>query len=145
MANYTIREFTGAIDAWCSAAGGALEDVVKMTCEDILKDLVMGSPVDTGRFRGNWQITFNQAPLYAINAYDQSGGKTIQNGSANIALFAKGTGITSIWFSNMLIYANALEYGHSKQAPNGVMGIVAIRLGTYVTEAIKRARAKNAL
>ena len=45
----------------------------------------------------------------------------------------------------MLIYANALEYGHSKQAPNGVMGVVAIRLGVYVTEAIKRARAKNAL
>lgn len=145
MANYTIREFTGAIDAWCNAAGDALEDVVKMTCEDILKDLVIGSPVDTGRFRGNWQITFNRAPLYAINAYDQTGAKTIQNGNANIALFAKGTGITSIWFSNMLIYANALEYGHSKQAPNGVMGIVAIRLGVYVTEAIKRARAKNAL
>ncbi|HHZ8295525.1 TPA: HK97 gp10 family phage protein, partial [Klebsiella pneumoniae] len=106
---------------------------------------VMRSPVDTGRFRGNWQITFNRAPLYAINAYDQTGEKTIQNGKANIALYAKGAGITSIWFSNMLIYANALEYGHSKQAPNGVMGVVAIRLGVYVTEAIKRARAKNAL
>lgn len=145
MANYTIREFTGAIDAWCKAAGDALEDVVRMTCEDILNDLVMRSPVDTGRFRGNWQITFNRAPLYAINAYDQTGTKTIQNGNANIALFTKGAGITSIWFSNMLIYANALEYGHSKQAPNGVMGVVAIRLGVYVTEAIKRARAKNAL
>ncbi|UYE93658.1 hypothetical protein EEPDABAO_00067 [Klebsiella phage mfs] len=29
MANYTIREFTGAIDAWCKAAGDALEDVVR--------------------------------------------------------------------------------------------------------------------
>ena len=53
MANYTIREFTGAIDAWCKAAGDALEDVVRFTCEDIHRDLVMRSPVDTGRFRGN--------------------------------------------------------------------------------------------
>ncbi|WPJ54200.1 hypothetical protein RCIP0073_00010 [Klebsiella phage RCIP0073] len=145
MANYTINEFHGAIDNWIKAAGKGLEDVVRFTSEDILKDLVNGSPVDTGRFKGNWQITFNQAPLYALNRYDREGGSTIAAGNAEIARFGKGVGITTIWFSNMLIYANALEYGHSQQAPNGVMGIVALRLGVYVTNAIKKSRAENAL
>ncbi|QEG10386.1 hypothetical protein KMI8_11 [Klebsiella phage KMI8] len=145
MANYTIREFHNNIDAWIDAAGEGLEDVVRFTAEDILKDLVGGSPVDTGRFKGNWQITFNQAPLYALNRYDKEGVRTIAAGNAEIAKFGKGVGITTIWFSNMLIYANALEYGHSQQAPNGVMGIVSLRLGMYVTEAIRKARAQNAL
>lgn len=145
MANYTINQFHGTIDRWISAAGSGLEDVVRFTSEDILRDLVNGSPVDTGRFRGNWQITFNQAPLYALKRYDKVGGETIAAGDAEIAKYARGSGITTIWFSNMLIYANALEYGHSQQAPNGVMGIVALRLGVYVTNAIKKARYKNAL
>lgn len=145
MANYKIREFHNNIDAWINAAGNGLEDVVRFTSEEVLKDLVGGSPVDTGRFKGNWQITFNQPPMYALNRYDKEGVRTIAEGKAEIAKFARGAGVTTVWFSNMLIYANALEYGHSQQAPNGVVGIVSLRLGMYVTEAIRRARAENAL
>lgn len=145
MGNYTINQFHSSIDNWIKAAGSGIEDVVRFTSEEILKDLVGGSPIDTGRFKGNWQITFNTVPLYALNRYDREGAKTIAAGNEEIAKFGKGTGVTTIWFSNMLIYANALEYGHSQQAPNGVMGIVALRLGVYVTEAIRKSRAKNAL
>lgn len=145
MGNYTINQFHGTIDKWIKSAGDGIEDVVRFTSEDILRDLVSGSPVDTGRFRGNWQITFNQVPLYALNRYDQVGSETIAAGDAEIAKYAKGSGVASIWFSNMLIYANALEYGHSQQAPNGVMGIVALRLGVYIANAVKKARYKNAL
>ncbi|WP_279025574.1 HK97 gp10 family phage protein [Gibbsiella quercinecans] len=145
MGNYTINQFNASINNWIKAAGEGVEDVVRLTCEDVLRDLVNGSPVYTGRFKGNWQITFNTMPLYSLNNYDQSGSDTIAKGMTQISKYAKGTGVTSIWFSNLLIYANALEYGHSQQAPNGVMGIVAVRLGVYVTNAIKKARAKNAL
>lgn len=56
-----------------------------------------------------------------------------------------GGAVRAIYFSNMLIYANALEYGHSKQAPAGVVGIVAIRLRSFMAEAIRESRAKNGL
>lgn len=143
MSNYsTIRQFKTSIDDWIVSAEKAIEDVVKFTCEDILKDLVHASPVDTGRYKGNWQVTFNSMPLFALNNYDQSGGDTIATGLAQISKFAKGSGVTSIWFSNMLVYANALEYGHSMQAPNGVLGVVSTRLGFYVSDAINKARVR---
>ena len=147
MANYQIRQFHASIDAWIKAAGNGLEETIRLFIEDVHKALVIGSPVDTGRFRGNWQITYNAPPMYALNQYDKEGGKTIAYGKrvANTFSLRRGAAITSIYFSNMLIYANALEYGHSKQAPAGVVGIVAIRLRSFMSDAIKKSRSKYAL
>lgn len=146
MANYVIRQFHGSIDAWIKAAQSGLEDAVEMMLMDVHKALVMGSPVDTGRFRANWQITFNTYPLHSLNAYDKQGQDTIAEGQAVVSgMFRRGGAITSVHFSNLLIYANALEYGHSKQAPSGVVGIVAVRLRSFMADAIRKSRAKNAL
>lgn len=146
MANYTIREFHGEIDKWLDRVEDGLIDCVEIFGGKVQEALVNGSPVDTGRFKGNWQVTANKPPLYALNQYDKDGAKTIAEGKRSIYAFMRGGGaVRSIHFSNMLIYANALEYGHSKQAPAGVVGIVAARLRSFITQAIKESRAKNAL
>lgn len=146
MANYTIREFSENIDKWIEAVDNGLVDIIEIFGGKVQEALVNGSPVDTGRFKGNWQITANEPPLYALNEYDKKGDRTISKGKAKLnSLLSGGGAIRSIYFSNMLIYANALEYGHSKQAPAGVVGIVAIRLRTFIAEAIKESRKKNAL
>lgn len=146
MANYSIREFHGNVDKWINAVSDGLVDCVELFAVKVQTALVEGSPVDTGRFRGNWQVTANKPPLYALNQYDKDGKDTIAEGRRAIYAMLRGGGaIRSIHFSNMLIYANALEYGHSKQAPAGVVGIVAIRLRSFMAEAIKESRKKNAL
>lgn len=146
MANYTIREFSGNIDKWIDQVESGLTDVVQIFGEKVHAALVDIAPVDTGRFKGNMQITANKPPLYALNQYDKDGEKTKAEGKrALYALLHGGGAVKSIYFSNMLIYANALEYGHSKQAPEGVFGIVAIRLRSYMADAIREAKRKNAL
>lgn len=146
MANYQIRQFKGDIDKWIDAAGDGLVDCIEIFAGKVQTALVNGSPVDTGRFKGNWQVTANKPPLYALNRYDKDGGDTIAEGKRAIYAIMRGGGaVRSIHFSNMLIYANALEYGHSKQAPAGVVGIVAVRLRSFMAEAIKESRAKHAL
>lgn len=146
MANYKIKEFHGDIDRWINAVNDGLEDCIELFAVKVHTDLVMRSPVDTGRYRGNWQVTANSPPLYALNQYDKHGDKTIAEGKRAIFAIMRGGGaVRSIYFSNMLIYANALEYGHSKQAPAGVLGIVAAKLRTYIAEAIKESRKKNGL
>lgn len=147
MANYQIRTFSSEIDKWIKAVETGLEEIVREFVKSVHADLVRGSPVDTGRFRANWQITYNTIPLYALNEYDKEGNKTIAAGVrvANALPLGRGGAVTTIYFSNMLVYANALEYGHSKQAPAGVLGIVAVRLRSYMAQAIKDSRAKNGL
>ena len=134
MANYQIRRFQGEIDAWIKAAESTLEHAIEIFVRDVHSALVSRSPVDTGRFKGNWQITFNEIPNHALNRYDKTGGVVRSEEQAKTH------------FSNMLIYANALEYGHSQQAPSGVVGLVALRLRSYMADAIKQARRQqNAL
>src|SRR5699024_12813197 len=144
--NYTIREFHGNIDAWINAVDSGLKDCVELFAEKVHTDLVKRSPVDTGRYRGNWQVTANNPPLYALNQYDKHGDKTIAEGKRDIYAILRGGGaVRAIYISNMLVYANVPEYGHSRQAPEGVLGIVAVKLRSYIAEAIKESRAKNAL
>lgn len=144
MANYTIRKWKSDIDEWIEAAENHLFDIVEVSCNQVIEDLVRLSPVDTGRFRGNWQITFNEPAFNSLNAYDKVGNETIKAGQRAISVYknTRGAGITSIYFSNMLVYANALEHGHSKQAPAGVLGIVALRLRYYFAFAVRQARSK---
>ena len=144
--NYKIREFHGDISRWIDSVSSGLVDCVEMFATNVHEDLVKRSPVYTGRYKANWQVTANKPPLYALNQYDRDGSKTIAEGKRAIYAIMRGGGaVRSIYFSNMLIYANALEYGHSKQAPSGVLGIVAVKLRSYMTKAIKDSRAKNAL
>ena len=146
MANYQIRQFNESVDAWINAVENGLEDVIEIFGGKVQEALVKASPVDTGRFRGNWQVTANRPPLYALNNYDRDGSDTIAEGKRALhAIMSGGGAVRSIHFSNMLIYANALEYGHSKQAPAGVVGIVAARLRSFMAQAIRESRAKNAL
>lgn len=147
MANYQVRKFTGDIDKWIKSVTNGLDDVVRDFVKSVHAALVNGSPVDTGRFKANWQITYNHIPLYALNEYDKSGQRTIASGvrTANALPLGRGGAVTTIYFSNMLIYANALEYGHSKQAPAGVLGVVAVRLRSYIAQAIIESRSKNGL
>lgn len=147
MANYQILQFKVDINRWIKATQTGLEDTIRIFVASVHADLVKTSPVDTGRFRANWQITANTIPLYALNEYDKSGDKTIANGKRiiNALPLGRGGAVTTIYFSNMLIYANALEYGHSKQAPAGVLGIIAVKLRVYMSNAIRESRTKNAL
>ena len=146
MANYQIRQFNESVDAWINAVENGLNDVIEIFGGKVQEALVKASPVDTGRFRGNWQVTANKPPLYALNNYDRDGADTIAEGKRALYAIMRGGGaVRSIYFSNMLIYANALEYGHSKQAPAGVVGIVAARLRSFMAQAIRESRAKNAL
>ncbi|MEG0209053.1 MULTISPECIES: HK97 gp10 family phage protein [Gammaproteobacteria] len=145
--NYQVKQFNGDISRWIKATKSGLDDVVRIFLKSVYAELVMSSPVDTGRFRANWQITVNTIPLYAVNEYDRSGASTISSGNRiiNSIRLGRGGAVTTVYFSNMLIYANALEYGHSKQAPAGVLGLVAVKLRTYFNNAVKESRAKNGL
>ncbi|MCP5041081.1 MAG: HK97 gp10 family phage protein [bacterium] len=75
-----------------------------------------GTPVDTGRARGNWQLSVNAPLTGTLDVLDKSG-------SSPIALAATAVnavqGFEDIWLTNNLPYILALEEGHSKQAPSG--------------------------
>lgn len=88
-----------------------------------------------GRFRGNWQITFDKPATGKINRIDPSGADTLREGIAQIGEF--NCAVKSVYFTNNLPYSVKLEFGHSTQAPNGIVRVAALNAQTHFENATK--------
>ncbi|WP_404943636.1 HK97 gp10 family phage protein [Pseudomonas sp. NY8938] len=87
---------------------------------EVLQQIVLASPVDTGRFRGNNIVSIG-APVYTnLDTVDPSGGETISRG---LSVMTGLEPYTQVFIQNNLVYAVPLEDGHSKQAPAGIYGV----------------------
>lgn len=105
-----------------------MADLMADTARQALRGVVRRSPVDTGRFRGNWQVVADPAAAKPTAAVDKDGSSTIAAGDAAIAAAVAADPFGRICIANPLRYAPLLEYGSSKQAPLGVVDITAAEL-----------------
>lgn len=83
--------------------------------------IVLSTPVDTGRARGNWFPSLNSpSSRIEMDASDKSGSGAMSaaQGIVNIADLGE-----TIWFTNNLPYILPLENGHSGQAPEGMVDV----------------------
>lgn len=92
---------------------------------EALTRVVQKSPVDTGRFRGNWNVAVGSPNTSASASPDPSGGQTLALGGQAIG---QATGLQQIFVTNSLPYASALENGSSQQAPAGVVAVTAAEI-----------------
>ncbi|MCP9269840.1 hypothetical protein M5U04_17580 [Xenorhabdus sp. XENO-1] len=86
-----------------------------------------------GRFRGNWQVTFDDIPTEETGRIDKSGNMTKSVGDLVIGQFK--VGVKAVYFSNVVPYAYRLEMGHSKQTPNGMVAVTAQEFQKFFSEA----------
>lgn len=83
----------------------------------MLNEIVLRSPVDTGRFRGNNIVSIG-SPVHTNTAsLDPGGDETINRG---LSVMSGLEPYTQVFIQNNLVYSVELERGHSKQAPSGV-------------------------
>ena len=123
------------------ATGRMREDVEGTVRRAIIKlfyKVVLPSPVDTGRFRANWNVAYG-APNPST---DGKSGRTRRHSGTGTQVGRTRTASTAssreraqiesvnrmpatgvIYLTNNLAYAVKLEYGHSAQAPSGMVRI----------------------
>lgn len=92
-----------------------------------------------GRFKNNWYVGFDSQPTETNDTPDASGQGSNSRGLAVLEVFRVGQ-VDTIYFTNNLPYAQALENGHSNQAPGGMVGLTAIDAAQYFREAISEVR-----
>jgi len=79
----------------------------------IYKDVIIGTPVDTGRARGNWQLAVGSAPTTEAERKEKGqGGSQLREATAKTSRPLAGR---SVFIANNLPYIVSLEEGHSKQ------------------------------
>ena len=93
--------------------------VYRIAVMETTKDIIMDTPVDEGRLRGNWQAGVNDQPSGQLDLLDRTGMVTIGRITAIIAPLQCDQ---SLVFCNNLPYAIPIEYGHSREkAPQGMV------------------------
>lgn len=121
---------------------------------EVLTRVVKRTPVDTGRARNNWQSSIGSPATGVVDAIDEKikagSAADVKDFSADSILSGKRRGRPSkdlgpiiasgeaalrdikpfdvSFISNNLPYAEALENGHSKQAPEGMVSVTLAEL-----------------
>lgn len=103
------RAFTVALDRIATAVPAALmSQIQRKLLIGALGGLIAKSPVDTGRFKCNWQVTQDAPAPGELPNLDPSGGATAATGKANIYGLAP---YCRAFLSNNLPYGRVIEYG----------------------------------
>lgn len=107
------------------------ETVARQVSFKLFSAVIKASPVDTGRFRMNWQTAGAVAPSGVIDGTDKGGAAAI--GDAASYIFA-ASDWNEFTLTNNLPYAERLEYGWSNQAPQGMVRVNIARFNTLLEE-----------
>lgn len=108
-----------------------IQTVARKSTLDVFTAIKLRSPVLTGRFRANWNVSFG-APNLSTTTSTLSG--RIDTEILKSASLPLG-GV--IYMSNGLPYAEKLEYGYSQKAPAGMVRITSIEFDRYVQMVIR--------
>lgn len=122
---------------WAAQAKENADIVVRKVVLDCWARLIAKSPVDTGRFRRNWQYSVNARATGTVEGNWTSENRAAPPATPKVAAGAFGE---VHWITNNVPYANRLETGWSKQAPLGMVGITAMEFNSIVSQAAREAR-----
>lgn len=141
----TVHTFEGKSLKW-------LERTRRGVVLKLFGSVVMDTPVDTGRLRGNWRTSVHRPALEEIERLDKSGSVTINEVQANM-----GDGTTkdiSVFFTNNLPYAEVAEYGgwngptelvteegYSRKSPAGMVRKNVVRVNAILAKAAREGTA----
>ena len=101
------------------AANDKVELAAKRTMIELFNRVIQKSPVDTGRFRANWNCSIGSPNLSTSEATDPSGSVASSMATATVVSYTLNG--QSVFLTNSLPYAERLENGWSGQAPNGMV------------------------
>ena len=128
-------DFEAQLEDFRELAMAAIEQTIKDIVIQIGESLINLSPVDTGRFKANWQFTTGAPANSSLIATDKEGDETIAKLIAAVNALEPGQ---VAYIVNTLIYAIPLEYGHSQMAPNGMVRLTIAEFERIVAEAVAR-------
>lgn len=119
------------VKAFCDKAKKNPEIVMRSVTLKLFSAIIKSSPVDTGRFRGNWQTTGATPATGLIAGVDPTGNKAVNSAATYITNSPNWYEFT---LTNNLPYAERLEYGWSKQAPTGIVRVNITRFNALLEQ-----------
>lgn len=104
MIQLEMKQFTKQIEAFAKATEQAIEKTFQDIVVEVGTTVIRLSPVLTGRFRGNWQMTVGAPSSHSLNTTDPEGDATIADLKIMAATLTPG---------EIAYIANNLTYGYN--------------------------------
>ena len=129
MAANDANSFATQIDFDFKGTRDEFRTIIRVTALQALNRIVLKTPVDTGRARGNWNVLIGTGDEEdAAESDDKTGSEAISRGGDVIGEYAREAGFPVISIYNNLPYIERLEDGYSDQAPEGMVAVTAAEL-----------------
>ncbi|MCO1337103.1 hypothetical protein MO867_22525, partial [Microbulbifer sp. OS29] len=120
-------KFSASIKQFNEDALAEADRLYRATNIELFNSVIRDTPVDTGRARGNWQTTTGDLAQSSSLRLDRSGAE------AQAEVIQKVGGLDKVnYLTNNLPYIQPLEYGHSKQAPAGMVRRNVLRIKSII-------------
>ncbi len=114
----SVGTFNADLNRIAKDLGIETDKVVRKVTLELWNGITLKTPVDTGRARGNWNLSEGDANT------------SVNKGATSIQSYREPTGKKAIYITNSLPYIQALEKGSSKQAPTGMVEITTNNVGS---------------
>lgn len=124
------NRWTIPLDRLAAKSSAKLETVVRRVTLELFVRVVNRSPVLSGRFRTNWNVSYGAPDV----SFTESTMQSRADIETRKAMTLPVGGVT--FLSNGLPYAYRLEHGWSKKAPHGMVRLAVAELDAAVRKAI---------
>ncbi|HNU27153.1 MAG TPA: hypothetical protein PKJ38_13680 [Planctomycetota bacterium] len=130
-----MGSFALDVSKWCGKSLDRIDIVSRKIALEMFRRVILRTPVDTGRARGNWQTTVGAPAIGELGTRHnaKTGGAPIAR-AITVGQAWKATTGASILLTNNLPYIERLEHGYSKQAPAGMVAITVAEFGGVAIE-----------
>jgi len=124
-----ITSFQADLERFAAKTKRNLNQVVQGVVLELGTRIVQRSPVDTGKFRGNWQVNAGGPDIRTNEPFDKQplgsppSAFTFERWQDHVQASTIGS---TFYITNSLPYARQLEYGSSQQAPAGVVRVTVV-------------------
>jgi hypothetical protein len=142
-----MDNFMDVINEWVEKVDRDIDRVLQTVVLLVGRSVVTLSPVDTGRFKGNWQMSIDETIDNSLVRYDPEGTQTLNDMARVANRFTAGQ---MAYIQNHVLYGTDLELGlyngptakvtddgFSRQAPAGMVSVTEAKFLSIVNEAVK--------
>lgn len=128
--------FLDVINGWVEETKVNLDNILQTIVIKIGQSVVTLSPVDTGLFKGNWQLSIDSSATSSLLREDPDGVATMADIVSKVKTFTAGQ---VAYIQNHVLYGYDLEYGSSAQArdPDGMVRVTAVKFLQIVDDAVR--------
>lgn len=129
-----VAKFNVELEKAATKIKGDMHKFYRQVCIEVLKRIVLRTPVQTGRARGNWQTEIGRAASGVLSVEGSEGSMADMAISGGISKLADIPAFSVVHITNNLEYLYYLEYERrSSQYPEGMIEVTLTEMQTWLS------------